>query len=201
MRRQTRMHVAAPPQKPLLIWDGECHFCRHWIERWREITAGEVDYATSQEIAERFPEIPREEFARSVVLIEPDGQTSVGAEAVYRSLKCRSAKRWIVWSYYSSRAFAAISEAGYRFIAQHRHFASVVARLLWGDDVRRPTYFWARRWFLRALGVIYLIAFISFWVQVDGLIGADGIWPIKQVLPAAHDEFGAHAYWLLPTLC
>ena len=42
-----------------MIWDGECHFCRRWIERWREITAGEVEYATYQEIADRFPEIPR----------------------------------------------------------------------------------------------------------------------------------------------
>ena len=78
------MRISNPPPKPLLIWDGECHFCRRWIERWREITANKVDYATSQEIAIKFPEIPREEFERAVVLVEPDGQTFMGAEAVYR---------------------------------------------------------------------------------------------------------------------
>jgi len=201
MRPQTRTHVAAPPLKPLLIWDGECHFCRRWIERWREITANKVDYATSQEIGIRFPEIPREEFDRSLVLIEPDGQTFVGAEAVYRSLKCRSSKNWMAVGYYNSRAFAAISEAGYRFVSRHRRLASFATRLLWGENVRRPAYFWARRWFLRALGVIYLIAFTSLWVQIDGLIGPQGISPVKQFLSAAHGQIGERAYWLLPTLC
>jgi len=67
--------------------------------------------------------------------------------------------------------------------------------------VRPPTYFWARRWFLRALGVIYLIAFVSLWVQVDGLIGSNGISPINQFLPAVHEQLGGRAYSLLPTLC
>ena len=201
MRPQTPTHVAAPPPKPLLIWDGECLFCRHWIERWRDMTAGQVDYATSQEVAEKFPEISREDFERSVVLIEPDGQIYCGAEAVYRSLRCPSSKRWLEWSYYHLAGFAQISEFFYGIIARHRRFGSAVTRLLWGNDVRPPTYFWARRWFLRVLGLIYLVAFVSLWVQVDGLIGADGIWPIKQVLPATHDQLGAHAYWLFPTLC
>src|SRR5947207_3720117 len=72
----SQMRVANPPPKPLMIWDGECHFCRRWIERWREITAGEVEYAPYQEIADRFPEIPREQFQRSVVYIDKSGQVS-----------------------------------------------------------------------------------------------------------------------------
>jgi len=76
--------VSNPPPRPLMIWDGECHFCRRWIERWREITAGEVEYAPYQEIPDRFPEIPREQFQRSVVYIDKTGQVFVAAEAVYR---------------------------------------------------------------------------------------------------------------------
>ena len=75
MKDQPR--VSNPPPKPLLIWDGECHFCRRWIERWRVITGGEVEYAPYQEIAERFPEIPREQFQRSVVYIDKNGQVFV----------------------------------------------------------------------------------------------------------------------------
>ena len=97
--------------------------------------------------------------------------------------------------------FAAVSELAYGFIARHRSAGSAVTRLLWGSDVRPPTYSWARRWFLRALGLIYLIAFVSLWVQVDGLIGSDGISPIKQFLPAVQERLGGRAYWLLPTLC
>jgi len=201
MKTQSDLRVTDPPPKPLMIWDGECHFCRRWIERWREITAGEVDYATYQEAANRFPEIPLEQFQRAVAFIEPGGKAFFAAEAVYRSLRYRSSRKWLAWSYDHIPGFAAISETAYDFIARHRGLGSSITRLLWGKDVRPPTYFWARRWFLRGLGLIYLIAFVSFWVQVDGLVGSNGISPVNQFLPAVREQLGRDAYSLLPTLC
>jgi len=201
MKARSNLRVTHPPARPLMIWDGECHFCRRWIQRWREITADQIDYATYQEAAAQFPEIPLEQFKRTIVFIEPDGKTFFAAEAVYRSLACRSSRKWLAWSYDHVLGFAAISEIMYSFIARHRKFGSTVTRLLWGEDVRPPTYFWARRWFLRALGIIYLIAFVSLWVQVDGLVGRGGISPINQFLPAVHEQLGRQAYSLLPTLC
>jgi predicted DCC family thiol-disulfide oxidoreductase YuxK len=201
MAGKPHLRVANPASKPLLVWDGECDFCRLWIERWRVITGGEVDYATYQEAADRFPEIPRDEFKRAMAFIEPDGETFFAAEAVYRSLRCRSSKKWLAWAYDHVPGFAAVSELAYKFLARHRKFASAVTSLLWGNDVRPPTYFWARPWFLRALGLIYLIAFVSLWVQLSGLIGTDGVSPINQFLPAVYERFGRSGYSLLPTLC
>jgi predicted DCC family thiol-disulfide oxidoreductase YuxK len=195
------LRVSNRPPNPLMIWDGECHFCKRWIERWREITAGKVDYATYQEAAARFPEIPVEQFRRAVALIEPNGEAFFAAEAVYRSLGYRSSRKWLVWSYDHVPGFAAISETAYKFIARHRSLGSTFTRLLWGKDVRPPTYFWARRWFLRMLGLIYLIAFVSLWVQVDGLVGSNGMSPVGQFLPAVRQQVGPVAYFLLPTLC
>jgi lipase maturation factor 1 len=134
MTNVSHLRVAALPQKPLLIWDGDCHFCRLWIERWRAMTQGEIDYATSQEVAVRFPEIPSEQFQKSVVFIDQDGEVSVAAEAVYRSLQCRSSKKWMSWSYDHIPGFAIFSEIAYRFIARHRKFSSAVTRLLWGNQ-------------------------------------------------------------------
>ena len=188
------MRVSNPPPKPLLIWDGECHFCRRWIERWREITGSAVDYATSQESGERFQEIPREQFERSVIYIEADGAFYSGAEAVFRSLRCRSSKKWLAWSYDHVPGFAPVSESAYKIVSCNRRFASAITRLLWGNDVRPPTYFAARRWFLRAVGLIFLIAFVSLWVQIDGLIGANGIIPVREFLPAVHAQLGDHAW-------
>ena len=201
MTNESHLHVSNPPPNPLMIWDGECHFCKRWIERWREITAGKVDYATYQEAAARFPEIPVEQFQRAVALIEPNGEAFFAAEAVYRSLGYRSSRKWLVWSYDHLPGFAAISETAYKFIARHRSLGSTFTRLLWGKDVRPPTYFWARRWFLRMLGLIYLIAFVSLWVQVDGLVGSNGMSPVGRFLPAVRQQLGPDAYFLLPTLC
>jgi predicted DCC family thiol-disulfide oxidoreductase YuxK len=192
--------VADPPPSALLAYDGACEFCKLWIARWREKTGPAVDYVTFQEIAARFPEIPLEDFEQAIKLIEPDGRVFSGAEAVYRSLGCgrRSLARW---SYDHLPGFASLSDAFYAFVAGHRGLAGAVTKLLWGKDVRRPTYFYARRWFLRMLGAIYLFAFLSLWLQVDGLIGDKGVSPVSQFLGAVHTQLGGQSYIALPTLC
>jgi hypothetical protein len=61
--------------------------------------------------------------------------------------------------------------------------------------------FAASRWlFLRLLGVVYLIAFISLGVQMTGLVGEHGILPVGVFLDQAHEAYGAQAYRLWPTL-
>lgn len=199
MSRST-YQVANPPSKSLLVYDGDCGFCKLWVARWREETGDAVDYQPLQEAAARFPEVPREEFERAVKLIEPDGRVWSGAAAVYRSLGAggRGLNRW---SYDHVRGFAAMSEFAYRFIAGHRDLAHRITSFLWGENVLRPTYFHARRWFLRVLGVIYLIAFLSLWVQVDGLMGARGLMPVQQLLTDARAQLGGQAWLALPTLC
>lgn len=193
------MRVAQPPPKPLLIWDGECHFCHRWIERWQQITGDKIDYATSQKIAAQFPEIPAEEFQRHVILVLPNGEVHRAAEAVYRSLAL-GGRRWPLKLYQQFPAFAAVSEFGYARIAKHRTAASYITRALWGKDVRPPTYFITRNLFLRALGLIYLVAFISLWAQLEGLIGSRGILPAADFFSAAHSQLGARVFYFLPSL-
>jgi hypothetical protein len=58
------------------------------------------------------------------------------------------------------------------------------------------------RWFfLRAVGVIYFIAFVSFWIQLKGLIGPNGITPAVDILEMAQERLGVERYWMVPTLC
>ena len=55
--------------------------------------------------------------------------------------------------------------------------------------------------FLRALAVVYFIAFASFWWQLRGLIGPGGILPAQPFLDATARELGPGRWWQLPTLC
>lgn len=64
----------------------------------------------------------------------------------------------------------------------------------------RKSYFISTALFLRLLGSIYLVAFVSLWTQVIGLIGSAGIVPIASYLERAHVQLGSEAYWKLPTL-
>jgi hypothetical protein len=54
--------------------------------------------------------------------------------------------------------------------------------------------------FLRVLGVIYLIAFASIGVQIEGLAGADGIVPFADVLASLQAAPGYEKYFKLPVL-
>jgi hypothetical protein len=53
---------------------------------------------------------------------------------------------------------------------------------------------------LRLLASVYLVAFASFWVQAQGLIGPHGILPVGELLDSARTQLGAEAPWRLPTL-
>ena len=200
-RVSSSFRVANPPTKPLVIWDGDCHFCRRWIERWRETIGDCVEYEPSQYAAARFPEIAPAEFGKALILILPSGEVYRGAEAALRSLSFAPRRAWLLRIYNSIPAVAWSCDAAYRLIARNRQLASVFTRLLWGNDISRPTYFTARRIFLRGLGLVYLIAFVSLWVQIDGLVGERGILPAHDFFSAVRAEYGARAIFALPSLC
>ena len=54
--------------------------------------------------------------------------------------------------------------------------------------------------FLRLLGIIYLVAFASLGVQIEGLAGSEGILPIAEKLAQLSSEPGLGKYLELPTL-
>jgi predicted DCC family thiol-disulfide oxidoreductase YuxK len=200
--------VALPPKKPLLVYDGECNFCKFWILRWQRATKDRVDYIASQDprIAQQFPELPPESFEESVQLILPDGTVYSGAEAVFRSLTVSHAWGWLLWLYQNVPGFRPVTESAYHFVAHRREGFSVLTRWLWGREGALPSFVLVRSVFLRCLGAMYLIAFISLSVQMDGLIGQNGIVPAPSYMQAARaqcdqNQIGWARYRLLPTLC
>src|SRR5712691_11884230 len=86
--------------------------------------------------------------------------------------------------------------------ALERLLAAVDSLFAWlvGSGDGRSTYAVTRWVFLRALGVIYLIAFVSLWVQVKGLIGTQGILPAHQYLQALKGYLGPERYRVVPTV-
>jgi predicted DCC family thiol-disulfide oxidoreductase YuxK len=203
-----QIHVAKPPGKPLLVFDDACNFCRFWVWRWQQLTGGRIDLIPFQDpqVSERFPEIPRAHFEKAVQLIELDGRVHNGAEAVFHSLAYNRAWAWLLWAYYHVPFVSPITEGAYAFVAGHRQTFSVITRLFWGSDPEVPDYRAVRWLFLRGLGLIYLAAFISFWVQINGLIGSHGILPANAYMASARQFFNAQPligsrYHLLPTWC
>ena len=175
-------------------------FCRLWIDFWKQLTGDHVAYAPYQEAAAQFPQIPVENFKRAVHLVLPDGEVLTAAHAVFRSLALRPNYAWMLWAYHHIPAFAAISEWIYRLVAAHRSFFYRVTVFLWGKHLEPATYEIVTRWFLRSLGLIYLIAFLSLEVQITGLIGGHGILPASRFLAAVQAGYGSGVWLRVPTV-
>jgi hypothetical protein len=62
------------------------------------------------------------------------------------------------------------------------------------------TYRLSRWLLLRLLGLVFLVAFVSLWVQVHGLVGSRGILPVGEFLERVHERLGSESYRMLPTL-
>lgn len=189
------------PAKPTLLYDGDCGFCRRWIARWKSATGERVEYTPFQDVADQYPRITREQFESAVQLVLPDGSIHNGAEAVFRTLATAPGKRWLYFLYQYLPLFGPIARWFYRFVARHRGGFGTLTTFLWGSSVEPATFELSRRVFIRFLGLIYLIAFASMAVQVEGLVGKDGITPVAEFLPRVEQHYGAAAHWKLPTLC
>ena len=64
-----------------------------------------------------------------------------------------------------------------------------------------PATFAGSRWlFLRLLGFVYLIAFVSLAIQLTGIAGEHGLLPIGEFLARVHERYGVSAYYNWPTL-
>jgi predicted DCC family thiol-disulfide oxidoreductase YuxK len=186
--------MQAMPDLPLVIFDGQCGFCRIWIEYWKALTDGGVAYAASQEVGSLYPQIPAKNFSESVQLVLPGGEVFSGAGAVFMTLTYAPGMFWLLWAYDHFPGFAPLSEAAYRLIARHRTFFYHVTRLTFGKTVL-PLKFAQVEWlFLRLLAAIYLIAFASLAVQITGLIGSRGILPLSGYLPAVLKALGIRAH-------
>jgi lipase maturation factor 1 len=191
-----------------MLFDGDCRFCRLWIARWRQSTGDSVEYRELQDPAnaEDFRELTREELEQAVHFIAADGSVYRGAEAVFRSLAINPTKQWPLSFYEKSEWFSRITESIYAFVAGRRTVFSWLTRTLWGKHVERSPDLLTRWLFLRGLGLIYLIAFVSLWTQIGGLVGSRGILPIADFMSDANravevNHIGVDRYRLVPTLC
>jgi predicted DCC family thiol-disulfide oxidoreductase YuxK len=129
------MRVPNPPAKPLLVYDGDCGFCRTWVARWRRTVGPRVDYEEFQTAGARFPTIQRTRFRRALQLILPDGEVFEGAEAVFRTLALAPGRprqrRWLA-VYQNVPGARPVFEWGYRWVADHRPLLTRVSHFFFG---------------------------------------------------------------------
>ncbi|HUG36210.1 MAG TPA: lipase maturation factor family protein, partial [Candidatus Limnocylindrales bacterium] len=159
-------------------------------------------------VLDRYPDLSREDCMREMKLVHDDGRVEGGADAVRATLALRPAWRWLA-TLLGAPGLRALSRLAYGAVARHRYRLFGVtcpdgacdlhgrvdesARALEGDY--RPT----ARLFLSALGLVYLLVFVSLAAQAQVLIGSDGLLPVREFL-AARGGDGPARFLRLPTL-
>ncbi len=108
--------------KPVVVYDGECSFCRGQIERLkRRDRRSQFEYVPRQspELDERFPRLADDDFNSGMRLITPGGEILVGADALYHI-----ARRLPIWGniawIYRLPGLNTLARLAYRWIAANR---------------------------------------------------------------------------------
>ncbi len=159
-----------PLERPLLIFDGECYFCRQIADVWSRDSGNRVDFRPFQEVGDQFPEISHARFDASVQLIFPGGSIVEGAEAVFRLEALVTGWGIGLWAYQKVPGFSTISEWGYRMVSRNRGLVSSGMRRLFGPDFRLARYPALWRWVLSLPGIIYLTGLLSVLIFLGWLI-------------------------------
>lgn len=174
--------------RPLLIFDGNCGFCRIWIRYWTQLTGTSVEYAPAE----------GGRSLEAVELVLQGGEVRRGAHAVFTTLRYAPGWGWLAWAYLHVPGFAPVSEAAYRLVAAHRTFFYHLTRLTFGKNISPLRYGGVEWLFLRLLASIYFIAFGSLALQITGLVGERGILSVSRYLGAIHEMYGFDGYRIAP---
>ena len=179
--------------RPVLLYDGHCRFCVAQAARLQRATGGRMellDFRAAGVLA-RFPQVDAAACERAMQLVQPDGRVLGGADAAREAIRLRPALRPVAWLM-GLPGLRQLAAAGYRAVAANRY--RLGGRVESCEDEAcaahvppppRPGPLSAPRalvrdlW-LRLLGVIVAIAFLSLSVQVVPLVGAHGIMPAAE---------------------
>ncbi len=115
MKADTHQEHAAP-DRPVLLYDGECSLCRGFATRATERFGEELEVSRGEAI----PGVSPEQLSRSIVLLDETGELREGALALAHLLRLRGT-RWPLWCYEHLPGVAPVSEWAYRLVARYRH--------------------------------------------------------------------------------
>lgn len=119
-------------REPVLVYDGDCSFCKYWVNRWRHRTGSKVKYVPFQEVPENFHGITHTQFRKSVYLFTSYGRPLHGAEAVAVLLQLSGYSTWN-WLYHRVPLAGSVAEAGYRLVANNRDLFYKLTKAVFRD--------------------------------------------------------------------
>jgi predicted DCC family thiol-disulfide oxidoreductase YuxK len=110
-------------QSDVVVYDGQCAFCRHQVDRLRRWDrAGRFEYLARQTpgIEDRFPALAEGDFNTGMRLITRDGGILIGADAVHRIVQQLPRWKYAAWLY-RVPGLHQLARLAYAWVAAHRY--------------------------------------------------------------------------------
>lgn len=131
-----------PKQKPIMVFDGKCGFCKYWVIKWKKISGLGVEYKPYQEVYQNFPDIEKDHFKQAVRFITTSGKIYNGPDAAYITYYNKQKVQFLHKWYTNKRWFRKLSDSVYQWIADHRNFMSKVSVRMFGKNPANPKPYW-----------------------------------------------------------
>jgi len=171
----------------VLLYDGHCRFCVREAQRLERWLGGRIRLESFRDagVLERHPGLTRQACEHAMQLVAADGRIWSGAAAASRALRLRPVLAPLGWLY-EVPGLRPLWDRLYGLIARNRFriAGSACTEETCGVHQPRepPSRAHARDLFLRLLGVIFLVAFLSLLAQVTLLFGRQGLLPAGDYL-------------------
>ncbi len=111
----------SPTPEGLLLWDGQCGFCKRMLEVLQRIVRRPIAAKPFQEVLSELPEIVARQTGRQMHWVRPDRGIVGGSQALIEALRA-GGRRWTAWLL-ATPLLRPITWAAYHIVASNRGVA------------------------------------------------------------------------------
>lgn len=146
-----------PKNKPLMVYDGNCGFCKYWVIKWKLMSGDSIEYQPFQKVASSFKDINAKHFAEAVRFIDMDGKVYSGPGAAYYTYFIKGKVKFLYKAYKNKNWFRRLNDIVYQWVADNRDFVFRICIKMLGKNPRITQHLWV--YYL--IGLLVLISLIS----------------------------------------
>jgi len=177
--------------KPLLIFDGDCGFCKKWVNYASKLTKDSVYYKAYQTVDLKKLQLSAEACKQHVVLIEPNNTRYTAARAVFKTLSySKTLLVGLIKLYTYLPGFKWLTETVYKWVASNRSKLAFLSP--------PATYTKAASLLTTGVFFVYALAYLSLFSQSLGLFGSHGIVSIADTVSIYAEQ--KLSFWQVPSL-
>ncbi len=142
--QSTNLQKQPEQSAPILIYDGDCNFCKMWICILQEWNNNTLKFSPYSEFQKQHPHFQNQNLHQAVQLFQEDHIIAHGANAIFKALSLATKPLIRKYGILLEKAYARFSlfqkcaDFTYNLVARHRSFCWPIAFWIWGEHIQNP---------------------------------------------------------------